>query len=165
MSTIVTKAIGILLSAFIFIIILLSVPFFGGAKGTVYLGIGLLWVILTVLFEFSFGWGTADARHRPGTDELPPRLLLLDEPSLGPAPILVKQIFSIIKEINRQGTSILLVEQNAHKALSVASMGYVLENGRISTTGSSAELKSNKKVQEAYLGGATLKKAGRSSST
>jgi len=94
-----------------------------------------------------------------------PRLLLLDEPSLGLAPILVKQIFSIIKEINRQGTSILLVEQNAHKALSVASMGYVLENGRISTTGSSAELKSNKKVQEAYLGGAALKKAGRSSST
>jgi len=56
MSTIVTKAIGILLSAFIFIIILLSVPFFGSAKETVYLGIGLLWVILTVLFEFSFGY-------------------------------------------------------------------------------------------------------------
>ena len=94
-----------------------------------------------------------------------PRLLLLDEPSLGLAPILVKQIFSIIREINRQGTSILLVEQNAHKALSVASTGYVLENGQISTSGSSSELKSNTKVQEAYLGGAALKKAGRPSST
>jgi len=94
-----------------------------------------------------------------------PRLLLLDEPSLGLAPILVKQIFSIIREINRQGTSILLVEQNAYKALGIASTGYVLENGRISTSGSSSELKSNPKVQEAYLGGAALKKAGRPSST
>ncbi|MBN2397333.1 MAG: ABC transporter ATP-binding protein [Deltaproteobacteria bacterium] len=87
-----------------------------------------------------------------------PRLLLLDEPSLGLAPILVKQIFDIIREINRQGTSILLVEQNAHKALEIARTGYVLETGRISTSGSSSELKSNTKIQEAYLGGAALKK-------
>lgn len=92
-----------------------------------------------------------------------PRLLLLDEPSLGLAPILVKQIFSIIGEINRQGTSILLVEQNAHKALNIAGTGYVLENGRISTSGSASELKSNPKVQEAYLGGAALKKTGQGS--
>ncbi len=91
-----------------------------------------------------------------------PRLLLLDEPSLGLAPILVKQIFSIIKEINRQGTSILLVEQNAHKALTIATTGYVLENGQISTSGSSSELKSDPKVQEAYLGGAALKKQSQS---
>lgn len=92
-----------------------------------------------------------------------PRLLLLDEPSLGLAPILVKQIFNIIREINRQGTSILLVEQNAHKALGIATTGYVLENGRISTSGSASELKSDEKVQEAYLGGAALKKSGKSS--
>ena len=87
-----------------------------------------------------------------------PRLLLLDEPSLGLAPILVKQIFNIIKEINIQGTSILLVEQNAQKALGIARAGYVLENGRISASGSVAELKSDKKIQEAYLGGAAFKK-------
>ncbi len=87
-----------------------------------------------------------------------PRILLLDEPSLGLAPILVKQIFDIIKEINRQGTTILLVEQNANKALGVANRGYVLENGTISTSGSSTDLKSDKKVQEAYLGGSALKK-------
>ena len=92
-----------------------------------------------------------------------PRLLLLDEPSLGLAPILVKQIFNIIREINRQGTSILLVEQNAHKALGIATTGYVLENGRISTSGSASELKSDEKVQEAYRGGAALKKSGKSS--
>jgi len=94
-----------------------------------------------------------------------PRLLLLDEPSLGLAPILVQHIFDIIREINCQGTSILLVEQNAHKALGVAAMAYVLENGRISVSGISAELKSDKKIQESYLGGAALKKAGRPSST
>ena len=87
-----------------------------------------------------------------------PRILLLDEPSLGLAPILVKQIFTIIKEINLQGTTILLVEQNANKALGVANRGYVLENGTVTTFGSSAELKSDKKVQEAYLGGSALKK-------
>jgi branched-chain amino acid transport system ATP-binding protein len=89
-----------------------------------------------------------------------PRLLLLDEPSLGLAPILVNHIFGIIREINSQGTSILLVEQNAHKALSLAHKGYVLENGVISTSGSSSELKSNRKIQEAYLGGSALKRKG-----
>lgn len=86
-----------------------------------------------------------------------PRILLLDEPSLGLAPILVKQIFDIIREINRQGTTILLVEQNAHKALGVASRGYVLENGSIVASGTAHELDSDTKVQEAYLGGAALK--------
>lgn len=86
-----------------------------------------------------------------------PRVLLLDEPSLGLAPILVKQIFDIIREINHQGTSILLVEQNAHKALGIAQKGYVLENGRISISGSATELKSNEKIQEAYLGGTAFK--------
>jgi branched-chain amino acid transport system ATP-binding protein len=86
-----------------------------------------------------------------------PRLLLLDEPSLGLAPILVNQIFTIIREINEQGTSILLVEQNAHKALGIAQKGYVLENGLVATSGSSSELQSNEKIQEAYLGGAALK--------
>jgi branched-chain amino acid transport system ATP-binding protein len=89
-----------------------------------------------------------------------PRLLLLDEPSLGLAPILVNHIFGIVREINSQGTSILLVEQNAHKALSLAHKGYVLENGVISTSGSSSELKSNRKIQEAYLGGSALKRKG-----
>jgi branched-chain amino acid transport system ATP-binding protein len=86
-----------------------------------------------------------------------PRILLLDEPSLGLAPILVKQIFDIIREINRQGTTILLVEQNAHKALGIASRGYVLENGTIVASGTAHELNSDEKVQEAYLGGAALK--------
>ncbi|HQJ09740.1 MAG TPA: ATP-binding cassette domain-containing protein, partial [Deltaproteobacteria bacterium] len=87
-----------------------------------------------------------------------PRVLLLDEPSLGLAPILVKQIFDIISEINIQGTSILLVEQNAHKALAIASRGYVLENGRIAASGLSGDLKSDPKIREAYLGGSALKK-------
>ena len=87
-----------------------------------------------------------------------PKVLLLDEPSLGLAPILVKQIFDIIREINHQGISILLVEQNAHKALSVARRGYVLENGRIAAEGPSEALKSDEKIQEAYLGGAALKR-------
>ena len=87
-----------------------------------------------------------------------PRVLLLDEPSLGLAPILVKQIFDIISEINIQGTSILLVEQNAHKALAIASRGYVLENGRIAASGLSGDLKSDPKTREAYLGGSALKK-------
>lgn len=87
-----------------------------------------------------------------------PKVLLLDEPSLGLAPILVKQIFDIISEINSQGTSILLVEQNAHKALNIASRGYVLENGHLAASGPTASLRSDKKIQEAYLGGAALKK-------
>jgi branched-chain amino acid transport system ATP-binding protein len=87
-----------------------------------------------------------------------PRILLLDEPSLGLAPLLVKHIFDIVREINSQGVSILLVEQNARKALGIANRGYVLETGAISTCGSASELRRNRKVQEAYLGGAALKK-------
>ena len=87
-----------------------------------------------------------------------PEILLLDEPSLGLAPLLVKQIFQIIEEINKQGVAILLVEQNAKKALSIANRAYVLETGNITIKGLSSELKNNKKVQEAYLGGAALKK-------
>jgi len=87
-----------------------------------------------------------------------PRILLLDEPSLGLAPLLVKQIFQIIREINNQGISILLIEQNARKALSIADRGYVLETGNITISGLASDLKSNQKVQEAYLGGAALKK-------
>ncbi|MEA1939120.1 MAG: ABC transporter ATP-binding protein [Candidatus Caldatribacteriota bacterium] len=87
-----------------------------------------------------------------------PRILLLDEPSLGLAPLLVKQIFHIIREINNQGISILLVEQNARKALSIADRGYVLETGNITINGLASNLRKNQKVQEAYLGGAALKK-------
>jgi branched-chain amino acid transport system ATP-binding protein len=90
-----------------------------------------------------------------------PRILLLDEPSLGLAPLLVRQIFQIIREINDQGVSILLVEQNARKALSIAHRGYVLETGNISISGLALDLKSNQKVQEAYLGGAAFKKKNR----
>jgi len=82
-----------------------------------------------------------------------PTLLLLDEPSMGLAPILVEEIFRIIQEINEQGTSILLVEQNAHMALSVAHRGYVLETGRIVLEGTAQELRDNPEVKAAYLGG------------
>jgi branched-chain amino acid transport system ATP-binding protein len=82
-----------------------------------------------------------------------PKLLLLDEPSMGLAPILVEEIFSIIQEINAQGVSILLVEQNALMALSVAHRGYVLETGRIVLTGTGQELLENPQVMQAYLGG------------
>ncbi|HEY8911472.1 MAG TPA: ABC transporter ATP-binding protein [Desulfosporosinus sp.] len=82
-----------------------------------------------------------------------PQLLLLDEPSMGLAPILVKQIFSIIKEINASGTTILLVEQNAHMALSVANRAYVLETGKIVLSGDSKELAASEEVRKAYLGG------------
>ncbi len=81
-----------------------------------------------------------------------PRLLLLDEPSLGLAPLVVRKIFQILREINARGTSILLVEQNAHLALSVAQRGYVLEEGRIAVHGSAEELIGNEKVRQAYLG-------------
>ena len=86
-----------------------------------------------------------------------PRVLLLDEPSLGLAPILVHLIFDIIQEINRLGVAILLVEQNAHQALELAHRGYVLETGTIAVEGLSADLKSNPRIQEAYLGGSALK--------
>jgi len=82
-----------------------------------------------------------------------PRLLLLDEPSMGLAPLLVREIFEIIKEINREGTTILLVEQNAHMALSIASYAYVLETGQIVLEGPAAELADSEMVKEAYLGG------------
>jgi len=82
-----------------------------------------------------------------------PRLMLLDEPSMGLAPLLVKEIFSIIKEINASGTTILLVEQNAHMALSIAHHAYVLETGRIILSGSAKELSESEEVRKAYLGG------------
>jgi branched-chain amino acid transport system ATP-binding protein len=89
-----------------------------------------------------------------------PRLLLLDEPSLGLAPILVNLIFEIIRQINSQGVAVLLVEQNARQALSLAGRGYVLETGRISAQGSSDQLRSDRRIQEAYLGGAALRRRG-----
>ncbi len=82
-----------------------------------------------------------------------PAVLLLDEPSLGLAPILVSQIFGMIEAIHKKGTTILLVEQNAHMALKVASRAYVLETGEMVLEGKSSDLKSNPKVQSAYLGG------------
>jgi len=81
-----------------------------------------------------------------------PKLLMLDEPSLGLAPILVETIFTIVREINSQGTPVLLVEQNAHKALDVAHRGYVLETGVIVQTGTGKELLASEEVQKAYLG-------------
>jgi branched-chain amino acid transport system ATP-binding protein len=81
-----------------------------------------------------------------------PKLLLLDEPSMGLAPVLVERIFDIIKEINTQGTTILLVEQNANVALEIATRGYVLESGAIVTSASAEKLRQDPKVREAYLG-------------
>ena len=82
-----------------------------------------------------------------------PKLLMLDEPSMGLAPILVEQIFGIVKELHEAGTTILLVEQNAQMALSVADRAYVLETGTISMSGSAKELLTDERVQKAYLGG------------
>ena len=81
-----------------------------------------------------------------------PKLLLLDEPSLGLAPLVVQDIFTIIREINRQGVTVLLIEQNANMALKIADLAYVLETGRITLSGTGAELLANEKVKEAYLG-------------
>ena len=81
------------------------------------------------------------------------RLMLLDEPSMGLAPVLVRDIFETLKEINAQGTTILLVEQNANMALKLASRGYVLETGNVVLEGTSAELAANPEVKKAYLGG------------
>ncbi|HHV93264.1 MAG TPA: ABC transporter ATP-binding protein [Firmicutes bacterium] len=81
-----------------------------------------------------------------------PRLLLLDEPSMGLAPLLVREIFEIVKQINASGMTVLLVEQNAHMALSVADTAYVLETGRIVFSGPAREVAANKQVREAYLG-------------
>lgn len=82
-----------------------------------------------------------------------PKLLLLDEPSMGLAPLLVKEIFNIIKEINNEGTTILLVEQNAMQALKIANRAYVLETGNIVLSGSGKELLESEEVQKVYLGG------------
>lgn len=82
-----------------------------------------------------------------------PKLLLLDEPSMGLAPLLVREIFDIIKEINSDGTTVLLVEQNANMALSIADKAYVLETGRISLSGTAKELAASDEVRKAYLGG------------
>jgi branched-chain amino acid transport system ATP-binding protein len=81
------------------------------------------------------------------------RLLLLDEPSMGLAPMLVREIFRVIQRINEHGVTILLVEQNAHRALEVAHRAYILETGEIALTGPSAELRRHPQVREAYLGG------------
>ncbi|HEX2183378.1 MAG TPA: ABC transporter ATP-binding protein [Rubrobacteraceae bacterium] len=81
-----------------------------------------------------------------------PKLLLLDEPSMGLAPVLVERIFEIIREINKQGTTLLLVEQNANVALEIATRGYVLESGAIVNSASASELREDPSVREAYLG-------------
>lgn len=81
-----------------------------------------------------------------------PDLLLLDEPSMGLSPLLVRDIFRLIQEINRTGTTILLVEQNAYMALSVADRAYVLETGEVTLSGKASELRKDPKVREAYLG-------------
>ncbi len=82
-----------------------------------------------------------------------PKLLLLDEPSMGLAPLLIKEIFSIIEDINKSGTTVLLVEQNANMALSIANRAYVLETGRITLSGDAKKLAASEDVRKAYLGG------------
>lgn len=82
-----------------------------------------------------------------------PKLLMLDEPSMGLAPILVEQIFEIIRELHKAGTTILLVEQNAEMALQIADRAYVLESGRVTISGTGAELAQSDKIKKAYLGG------------
>ena len=81
-----------------------------------------------------------------------PKVIMMDEPSLGLAPIIVQGIFDIIKEINRQGVTVLLIEQNANMALHIADIGYVLETGRITMSGPGKELLQNDDVKKAYLG-------------
>ena len=81
-----------------------------------------------------------------------PKILLLDEPSLGLAPIVVSQVFEIIKRINSQGITVLLVEQNASRAMGISDYTYVLENGRISAEGASSELRNDENIKKAYLG-------------
>ena len=82
-----------------------------------------------------------------------PKLLMLDEPSMGLSPLLVDQVFEIIKDINKDGTTILLVEQNAGKSLAISDLAYVMENGSIVLSGTGAELAASEKVRKAYLGG------------
>jgi branched-chain amino acid transport system ATP-binding protein len=81
-----------------------------------------------------------------------PRLLLLDEPSLGLAPLLAREIFRVIERINREGVTVLLVEQNARRALALAARGYVLETGRVAVAGPSASLAADPRIRAAYLG-------------
>ena len=81
-----------------------------------------------------------------------PKIIMMDEPSLGLAPIIVQGIFDIIQQINKEGTTVLLIEQNANMALKVADYGYVMETGRISLAGTGAELLANEQVKELYLG-------------
>jgi branched-chain amino acid transport system ATP-binding protein len=81
-----------------------------------------------------------------------PKLVLLDEPSIGLAPLIVEQVFEVIKEINRKGTTVLLAEQNANAALKIADRGYVIENGRIVLVGKSQELFENDEIRKAYIG-------------
>lgn len=83
-----------------------------------------------------------------------PRLLMFDEPSLGLAPNIVQQIFALIKQINGQGTTVLLVEQNAYQALRIADRGYIIETGNVKLSGPAKELRSNDGVRKAYLGNA-----------
>ena len=85
-----------------------------------------------------------------------PKLLLLDEPSMGLAPLFIQQIFNIIEEINAAGTTVLLIEQNAKQALSISDRAYVMETGKILLSGTGEELLTSEKVQEAYLGGAMI---------
>lgn len=80
-----------------------------------------------------------------------PRLILLDEPSMGLAPMLVRQVFEIIEELNREGATVLLVEQNANAALKIAHRAYVLESGRIAASGSAREMLSDARIAKAYL--------------
>lgn len=87
-----------------------------------------------------------------------PRVIMMDEPSLGLAPLVVKDIFAIIKRLREEGITILLIEQNANAALNAADYGYVMETGRISISGTGQELLINKSVQEAYLGKQQKKK-------
>lgn len=82
-----------------------------------------------------------------------PKLLLLDEPSMGLAPIYIQEIFDIIKSINKEGMTVLLIEQNARQALSIANRGYVLASGEVKMTGSGQDLLNDPAVQKAYLGG------------
>jgi len=82
-----------------------------------------------------------------------PKLLMLDEPSMGLSPLLVDFVFDMIKNFNKNGTTILLVEQNAGKSLAISDRAYVLENGRIALSGTGAELAQSEEVQKAYLGG------------
>jgi high-affinity branched-chain amino acid ABC transporter, ATP-binding protein LivF len=82
-----------------------------------------------------------------------PKLLLLDEPSMGLAPIFIQEIFDIIEDIKAQGTTVLLIEQNANKALSIADRGYVLETGKVVLSGTGEELLASDEVRKAYLGG------------